>query len=1119
MIYQAIKAVVVPDKGFKKEVYNRYNTTILLLLAVVFFIALWFSYLQYVEEFDRVLTQQQIELKQQANQINTKFSPTIAALKGMRKFAHYALANPNSVSFQAPELIQAPEPFQEQGNFYLKVGEHDIIKHRERVQNSISGLGELAGFGELKQQELAMANALTPAFIAAQNVSDAAAWFYYLSKEHFVSVYPWRSHQFWHYSEQLLQNPYVEKVFSNTHVNKNQVFWNKSIQELDGKSVISAAIGVQRKNETVGLLQVDFDSSVFEQLLPEVKKSGELLLLVDQKLKVIAHRSYQTKVLAVEPIAWRDIVPSSLQSYTWQMLSKLPNSAQIDDWQIQQENINVNEWRLIKIQKVDVITAPIFIRVYLIFLTIFFVVFLLLAIIYFISNRFFISPTRNFIRHIEHCSEGDLGVIAPAKGWSRWFKLVEDIFTQNRSLLHQQKEKNADLDAKVVNKTQELQAQSLRHERDHALLRSVIHAIPEFIIINDKQGNIVGCNSAFLAHIGQTETSLIGLSASNVLPSKLSNEIARQSQKFGSSSLSEPRAISVQTDEGVYEVYCAEFYNERGQVFGSINIIRDISAQYANQLALAQAKNQAEHANQAKNQFLANMSHEIRTPLNAIQGMVSLLNSTQLNPTQKHYLLNTQTASYSLLHLVDDLLDFSKIETGNLRLVKAPCAIDDIIAEAVSLNSTEARAKQLLINVDVDLDVPKQMITDKTRLVQVISNIINNAVKFTAKGDISINAKRYLCDEDGSPKLLIKVRDTGIGIDKSEQAKLFEIFTQVDNSMTREYGGSGLGLSICRQIINMLGGTISLDSDLGKGCEFTINLPFIEAKISAKNSLESLGAISNNDFDCFNQQKIIFYNLDVAFSDSFLKAVEEKKIIFHNIDSLAEINTCSDTQAIIFINGDALDAKNFAANKLIVEDSIWQLLKQKTALVCICQPMMASLTDSATETLSLAEIPYMILEAPYFRLSLAQIASTLDILSVSSEAIDVVEKLPLSNINLLLVEDNLVNQLVAKELLLSMGAQVFIAENGKVAIDMLDEIAVDVVLMDIQMPVMDGLTATKILRSQARFKKLPIIAMTAHVGEADRKNSLDAGINAHIGKPVTAQLLRKTILEYYDAAD
>jgi len=646
------------------------------------------------------------------------------------------------------------------------------------------------------------------------------------------------------------------------------------------------------------------------------------------------------------------------------------------------------------------------------------------------------------------------------------------------------------------------------------------------IIFNDPNGKLMGCNQAFEQLSGRLENKMLGFQATTFMPKLLAHEIDLLNEEFQHEY---PQQALIEAGEESYQGFCNQFTNEQGEILGTITILQDVTEQQATQSALEKAKNQAEYANQVKIQFLANMSHEIRTPINAIQGMMDLLTRTLLDSRQQHYLANAQTAAFSLLHLIDELLDLSKIEAGKMIIVKEVIDLPAVIDTALKLNSANLYMKKLTMRVELAANVPRLLMSDEMRLVQVLSNLLNNAIKFTEQGEIALFIDSIGLSNTNA-LVRFKVKDTGIGISKENQEHLFEAFSQADLSMIRKYGGSGLGLSICQQIVKLLGGEITLKSDLGAGCEFNFILPF---------SLPNKDVLESSDFNNAASQSISAIHICAikqVLSASFIDTIKQLSWSYHQFDDLLAFEkafsnknssdkTQSEGKVVLLISEDVLSQHKANVDDLDVS------LFQHIDLIGLCQPTMRELSSKTCQQLDEKQVSYILLNTPLYRYSLEEMAKALlqdpeekdrtvvtkELDQKSEPTLSVCEnqcnKENLSGVRVLLVEDNLVNQLVAKELLMSIKAKVIIAENGQKALDSLDEYKFDVVLMDIQMPVMDGLTATKEIRKLEEYQHLPIIAMTAHAREEDKQRSLAAGMNLHIAKPVTAELLLTSILQ------
>ncbi|MBA6348254.1 ATP-binding protein [Colwellia sp. BRX8-9] len=1089
------------DKSSKEQVFSRYNRSVLAVFIVITLIAMSIASYRYFIELDSYQARELRTLTTRAKQLENTLVLGLKSIAGIKKFANYHLSFPE-------ELLATTPPLEQDGNeFYLKKNSRDSFAHRKNYRGSITGIGQVADFDELQKQELAMANALTPAFIIAKNSIKESNWFYYISLNQFVSLYPWIGRDSWRFSEHNLNNDNINSIKTLLPGDDN-FFWSPPYLDSAGKG-LSASLGtaVYRNRSLAGAVLMDFSLSSLSDGLPDISKPNQALILLDEKNNILIHKTADNQALSTK-LTWQDIAPKQLASYSYQRINQLPDSHKEGTWLIQKYQLPINGWVLLKYQPYQEFTASIFNR-FILMLVLFFVgLFAFMSIIYIVTRKTFMKPTKEFINHIEHCSHGDPGKVKPPADWSYWFKIVEDIFGQNRTLLQQMKDQNVILDTRVNEKTQALRLKSEQHQRDYALLRSVMDAIPDYIIFNDLDGTMMGYNKAFENFVQAGSLDLIGKCSNEVVSVELGQSLVAMSEASLTRSTEQGLAQVVETPANTYEVFSNQLYSQTAEIVGTINLVRDVTAQYSANVALEQAKNQAEYANQAKSQFLANMSHEIRTPINAIKGMLFLLARTRLTNEQQQHILNAEGASVSLLHLVDEVLDLAKIESGNMSVIKMPASIDKIVDQAVKLNIGMISEKQLSLKINVAVDVPDIVLTDDMRLVQVLTNLLNNAMKFTHQGEISLTVEKVNTGNDAAgttfddSQVLVRfiVADTGIGIAQEKQGHLFEAFRQADESMTREYGGSGLGLSICQQIINLLSGDISLKSDLGKGTSFTFVLPFnvVENKASSKKSALTL---------CSYSQEL---------SESLIGHLAGSQISHVNITALSELDKYKNNENVVLI----IDEQSI--NKY--PEKIYQSCLDNQILLAISHPMAKGISSEIIERIEALKLSYILLEKPLYRSFISKLFSVITARELAAEAA-INESIPLQSqsqdidnlkgINVLLVEDNLVNQLVAKELLKTMQANVIIAGHGKEALEILTDKQhyIDVVLMDIQMPIMDGLTATRQIRQQKEFHNLPIIAMTAHAREEDKQRSLAAGMNKHMAKPISAELLLSSILD------
>jgi signal transduction histidine kinase/CheY-like chemotaxis protein len=527
----------------------------------------------------------------------------------------------------------------------------------------------------------------------------------------------------------------------------------------------------------------------------------------------------------------------------------------------------------------------------------------------------------------------------------------------------------------------------------------------------------------------------------------------------------------------------------------------------------------AQAASKAKSEFIANMSHEIRTPLNAIIGMAFLLQKTRLNEAQEDYVSKIHSAGVTLLRVVDDILDVSRLEAGNMVVKNAPFNLRDFFDNLVGIIGAEAESKKLDAAFFIDEKAPPRLIGDSRLLGQVLLNLTSNAVKFTEQGGFSVSCALD-GTADGKASLVIKVSDTGIGISEKQREIIFSAFAQGESSITRRYGGAGLGLAIAEKLLELAGGSLELESEPGRGSTFTVRIALqiaeddADAPIADADALRGVRAIIADPGEMqrsYLKRMLTDFGCEVAaFADTG-----------RAFAAAAGADVGPSPYRLLLL---PLSLAEEESGRNIMHICRDMRLKNAPNIVCI---VPFGHTDGVTDTLTRQVRQLISGMVPRPLVSSSIKAALIKAVGgnaggvpgadgAKAHAAETVSPPYFPNSRVLLAEDNPVNQQIAVALLEDAGITVTVADNGKQALELLNaapDTDFDMIFMDLQMPEMDGFTTTRHLRADPRFSGIPIVAMTAHATAEEREHCLSAGMDDHISKPIDVAVLYNTLRE------
>ena len=651
-------------------------------------------------------------------------------------------------------------------------------------------------------------------------------------------------------------------------------------------------------------------------------------------------------------------------------------------------------------------------------------------------------------------------------------------------------------------------------KRQQALTNALINSIPDIISYRDPQGVFLGCNEAFSALRGGPGADLIGRTAQEMFPKERA-EIIRTRDNEVLTTLQKSSLEELVTYPDGTQVYLETVRNplrdQEGNLLGVLAIGRDVTERRKAEEEVRRAKELAEEATRMKTDFLANMSHEIRTPMNAIIGLSHLALKTELTTRQRDYITKVQASGQHLLGIINDILDFSKVEAGKLGIEQADFELEKLLDNVTNLITEKSSAKGLEVVFDISPEVPRRLLGDSLRVGQILINYANNAVKYTEKGEIVVAARVQERDAHGV-LLHFSVTDTGIGLTEEQKGRLFQSFQQADTSTTRKYGGTGLGLAISKRLAELMGGGVGVESQIGHGSTFwfTVRVGVSQARAREFIPIPDLRHRRALIVDDSDSARAVLS--DMLHGMTF--TVTEASSGAAAIDAVRQAASSGKPFDIVYLDWrmpemDGIEtARRLKALQLQLQQAPFivmatahgreEVIRQAQAVGIedvLIKPINASmLFDTTIGALSGHQLETR--HAPNEPSAMAN------------------ELAAVKGARILLVEDNDINQRVASEILEDVGFVVEVAENGQLGLEMAQRGDYDLVLMDMQMPVMDGVTATLEIRKRRALAGLPIVAMTANAMQRDRERCLNAGMNDFVTKPIDPDDLCKVLLRW-----
>ena len=649
-----------------------------------------------------------------------------------------------------------------------------------------------------------------------------------------------------------------------------------------------------------------------------------------------------------------------------------------------------------------------------------------------------------------------------------------------------------------------------RLSREEERVRLLLESVGEAVYGVDVEGKCTFCNTAFLRNIGYaTSQPLLGKNIHEIIHHTRADgspypwtECPLRSAFLTGEKVHSPNELMWSSNG---ESFPVELWSspliQNDRVAGAVVIFTNITERLRSEESLRLAKESAEAANRAKSDFLANMSHELRTPMNGILGMAALALDTDLSAEQREYLGMVKSSGESLLSLLNDILDLSKIESGKLELEITDFSIEDCIEQAFQPVIPQAQEKGIDLVWDA-IGVPPLVRGDQMRLRQVLINLVGNALKFTKQGEVTILAEHSATTESGM-RFHFTISDTGIGIPVEKQRKIFEAFAQADMSTTRRYGGTGLGLSISERLVKLMNGRIWLESEVGNGSKFHFEVTFLTADRQSN--------LADSDCRAIPEQHLVLVADDNPVNLQMLKRV----LLEWGIPSVTALGG---SQALDIFREHSLKNVEFSAALLDIDVrdfdglQLAELISASPGGTRIITMIHSPLDSERVKECK--RLGILTILKPLRRLSLwevlqSQKAEPLTTSSTAASSTAIYKNAGASRLRILLAEDNTVNQRLISRILEKMGHTVVVTNDGAAALTMLSQQQFDLVAMDMQMPVMDGLEATQKIRSieLGTARHMPIIAITANAFDDDRRKCFEAGMDGYVVKPVSAKAI------------